>query len=102
MPYKRLLISTLPNPFMKTHIIKPLIISIGISTLSFSMLAQISKPLTKKGHIKKKETPAPVKKEAERSDNFAVTETQEIRYNGSDEELANYFRQEINFNDSSI
>jgi hypothetical protein len=69
-------------------------------TISFAN-AQATKKLVKKAPVKKiaHETP---KAEEPRKDNFAVMETQEVRFKGTDEELVTYFMQNIKFDSSSI
>jgi hypothetical protein len=43
-----------------------------------------------------------VEKEAPRNDNFVVTETQEARFSGTDEELVTYFMKNIQFDSASV
>lgn len=71
--------------------------------IPFMMIGLITQAQVKKATAKK---PTPVKttppKEELRKDNFAVTETQEVRFKGTDEELVTYFLENVNFNDEAI
>jgi hypothetical protein len=64
---------------------------------------QAKKNPAKKPVSKKTAVQAPVKaKEEVRTDNFAVTETQEARFKGTDEELVTFFMQNIMFDSASV
>jgi hypothetical protein len=63
--------------------------------------AQTAKKVVKKASIKKVALENP-KVEEPRKDNFAVMETQEVRFKGTDEELVTYFMKNIKFDSNSI
>lgn len=78
---------------------------ISISALAicfaFGAQAQPKKAPAKKAMPKKGAAPV-VKKEEVRTDNFAVTETQEVQFKGTDEQLVGYFMENVNFNDEAV
>jgi len=63
--------------------------------------AQAPKKTVKKAPVKKAAHEAH-KVEEPRKDNFAVMETQEVRFKGTDEELVTYFMQNVKFDTASI
>jgi TonB family protein len=71
--------------------------------LSLGSFAQVKKSATKKPAAKKQTTSqeAPKKEEA-RTDNFVVTETQEARFNGTDEQLVMFFMENVKFDSSAV
>lgn len=80
---------------------KILLLPLFALLLAVEVQAQAKKPVKKKPATSKSETTTP-KKEETRTDNFVVTETQEIRYKGTDEELVTYFMEKVNFDDASV
>ena len=69
--------------------------------IAFSAQAQTKKATTKKTTTKSTTTTSP-KKEEVRTDNFVVSETQEVKYKGTDEQLVGYFMENVNFDEASI
>lgn len=68
----------------------------------YSAQAQVKKPAPKKpAGVKAAVKPLPPKEEV-RTDNFAVMETQEVRFKGTDEELVTYFLENVVFDDESV
>jgi TonB family protein len=73
--------------------------------LGFWVFQTQAQPKTKKT-IKKNvkpasSSPAP-KKEEPRKDNFAVLETQEVRFTGTDDQLVAYFMENVKFDSASV
>jgi protein TonB len=66
---------------------------------SLGVLAQAPK---KKPTSKPKTVAPAAKKDEPRKDNFAVMETQEVRYTGSDDELVAYFMKNVQFDSASV
>lgn len=81
---------------MKSFIIIPMLL------LALSGFAQVKKTGGKKATSNKTSVKTTPKKEEVRNDNFAVMETQEVRFNGTDEELVTYFLENLNFNEEAI
>jgi hypothetical protein len=74
-----------------------------ISTiLLLSLTCQFSMAQNKTVKKQAKPAPKPAAKQEPRKDNFVVTETQEARYSGTDEELVTYFMKNIVFDSASI
>lgn len=69
--------------------------------VAISVQAQTKKAPVKKNSTTKTTAPA-AKKEEARTDNFAVSETQEVRYKGTDEQLVGYFMENVNFDEAAI
>lgn len=69
--------------------------------VAFGAHAQPKKAAPKKAVPKKAAAPV-AKKEEARTDNFAVTETQEVQFKGTDEQLVGYFMENVNFSEEAI
>jgi hypothetical protein len=65
------------------------------------LLAQPPKKSIKKSPAKKTEQTTP-KADDLRKENFAVMETQEVRFKGTDDELVTYFMKNVQFDSASI
>ena len=80
---------------------KKVLLPVCLIMAVLQLQAQPKKTVKKKPAATKATTEAP-KPEEPRKDNFAVTETQEIRFKGTDEELVTYFMQNVNFSEEAI
>lgn len=78
------------------------LIFFSLILLSMSSVAQVKKAGGKKASSTKTTVKTTPKKEEVRNDNFAVMETQEVRFKGTDEELVTYFLENLNFSEEAI